>query len=555
MKILNLKIFKKENNELIRDINFFENGVSYIFGNVEEPENLGKTINSLGKTMLLKLLDLVLGSDNNTKKENKNSNEILKKYYIVSKIKNDGIEYEVKRDLENNDVFLDGLKINLKKYIEQFKIKRNLYSKQIILNSKKNILQSYNTNPIDKDYKAYLELLNLSNLIETYEKIISKYNDIDMKNNNNKKIKDKYKINEIEKEKYLKTKLIENLEKKVSEIKENLKELNNIEVSEELLSNFHKYNEEIGILEKNKFYKKMEIDRLNNYLLEINNKMTKNHIQKLYDKVKNEIPELIKVRVDEVEIFYTKTFEDRKKIILSQIQKLDKELTTLEKDIKETNIKLKEIGLIISTNDIYLQTIETYDKYNKELNILREELIKIEKLEDITKEQNEIKKERDELENNLKKEDKIISKYSDFIYDNFTEIYKDEEKWKPYFNISIFPYKPKRKQYINFEFSLGGDNGEGVSKVKSNLFDYLVFKYNHILDFLIQDSSCYNGIDYRQIINMFKILEKIAKEENKQAIICINKYQLGDDEEFIEEIKNNSSIVLSEEDRLFKEKF
>lgn len=41
---------------------------------------------------------------------------------------------------------------------------------------------------------------------------------------------------------------------------------------------------------------------------------------------------------------------------------------------------------------------------------------------------------------------------------------------------------------------------------------------------MIQDSSCYSGIDPRQVFGMLKELEKLAKETKKQIIVSINKY-------------------------------
>ena len=62
MKICNLKIYNK-NNEEIRNIAFKENGISFVFGNIEKPQDKQKTSNSIGKTLLLKLVDYALGAN------------------------------------------------------------------------------------------------------------------------------------------------------------------------------------------------------------------------------------------------------------------------------------------------------------------------------------------------------------------------------------------------------------------------------------------------------------------------------------------------------------
>jgi len=49
---------------------------------------------------------------------------------------------------------------------------------------------------------------------------------------------------------------------------------------------------------------------------------------------------------------------------------------------------------------------------------------------------------------------------------------------------------------------------------------------------------------------MLSQLNKIAEESNKQIIIAINKYQLGDYEIVINMVEKNSVITLSENDNL-----
>lgn len=71
------------------------------------------------------------------------------------------------------------------------------------------------------------------------------------------------------------------------------------------------------------------------------------------------------------------------------------------------------------------------------------------------------------------------------------------------------------------------------------------------MDVLIQDSSCYNRIDPRQVSNMLTEVSNILKNTNKQAIIAINKYQFGESEDVIKLVKNNNSIIFLEKDKLF----
>ena len=102
--------------------------------------------------------------------------------------------------------------------------------------------------------------------------------------------------------------------------------------------------------------------------------------------------------------------------------------------------------------------------------------------------------------------------------------------------------------------SITGDAGEGVNEVKNNIIDYLMFNFNKHLEIFIHDSSCYNGIDPRQVSGLINNLINIAEKNKKQVIVAINKYQVSD-EQTLKDIEDKSCIILSEKDKLLKFNF
>ena len=72
------------------------------------------------------------------------------------------------------------------------------------------------------------------------------------------------------------------------------------------------------------------------------------------------------------------------------------------------------------------------------------------------------------------------------------------------------------------------------------------------MDFFIQDSCCYSGIDIRQVSKTLILLNEIAVSEKKQAIVSINKFQLYEDEEIKKLIKEKEVITLNENNKLLK---
>ena len=57
MKILKVEIYSPD-REKLREVNFNENGLSVIYGDVEKPKKNNEPSNSIGKTILLKVMSV-----------------------------------------------------------------------------------------------------------------------------------------------------------------------------------------------------------------------------------------------------------------------------------------------------------------------------------------------------------------------------------------------------------------------------------------------------------------------------------------------------------------
>ena len=131
-----------------------------------------------------------------------------------------------------------------------------------------------------------------------------------------------------------------------------------------------------------------------------------------------------------------------------------------------------------------------------------------------------------------------------------TKIYGEDRN--PYLNIGPTESKQKYKAMpISIDLSFDGDTGEGLTSAKYLIFDFLIMNYTKYVDFLIEDSSCFESIDRRQIVNLILEGKKISHLTNKQFIISLNKYLLDDNDI----IKDDIVISLSENDTLLNIKF
>ena len=75
--------------------------------------------------------------------------------------------------------------------------------------------------------------------------------------------------------------------------------------------------------------------------------------------------------------------------------------------------------------------------------------------------------------------------------------------------------------------------------------------YTKEVDFLIEDSSCFEAIDRRQIKNILQEGIKISERNDKQLIVSLNKYSLED----VKGIEDYIVLPLNENNTLLNIKF
>ena len=165
MKILQLIIIDDKGIK-IRDIEFYEKGMTMIYGKIVKPQNDKKTSNSIGKTLLFKFISYILGR----KEEKRDYPQEIIGWSLEAKILYNGNVYTINKFLGFNEYIINGEKYSYNKYIEFFKIERGINSKQILLEKRNNIISSINKNPTKDDIKNFLSLLKLNELIDIFVK-------------------------------------------------------------------------------------------------------------------------------------------------------------------------------------------------------------------------------------------------------------------------------------------------------------------------------------------------------------------------------------------------
>ena len=548
MKILSLKIIDNDNNNK-RDIKFNEAGVSFILGNVTKPKDNAKTSNSIGKTLLLKMIDYVYGAN----EDHKIIKKQLNGYQLIATVKYNDNLYVVKRILGNSkNIFINDKRKTLDEYKEFFNLNRQLLNKQIYLTNKTSLI-SYLPKATEEDYLAVLKLLNLDKVCEVISKIYEFQKKISKLSANKKQLLELLNINnnKIGDEIFLNDKEVDELTTNIKKLNDAVAKLNISNENQIAQEKYSKINSELKKLRYDISSLKLEKDNLYNYINDTNDfVMTSDDVVKIYEQTKIELPGMIKRSLSEVNEFYTSIIENRLAQAKKRVIKIEEELNNKKLQEVEYDSELELLANILSTNDAYKNAIEILYAHN---NLLQEKKFKQGQLAQIDL----MSKEESKIETNLAKyfndlnqlNEEIqenIKQYKNFVFDMVKNIY--DEDAKAVFNIVVKKYSTKNRP-ISIDMSITGDSGEGVNEVKNNIIDYLIFNFNKDLDMFIHDSSCYNGIDPRQVSGLIKNLISLCKKNNKQVILAINKYQLSDDN-IIKIIESNACITLSEKDKL-----
>lgn len=442
--------------EIIREIPFVK-GMNFIVDAGKDQEKG----NSVGKTTVLKLIDICLGAKDRKyvyyDEETKQTNEKLKNYIISNKI---NVELMVVESFDDENTSEYILSVDLyprgKRYINGIEMNQNEYWQQLNVIFFSN-LANYPTFRqlinmfvrIDQraDNHKFLKFLHRTN-DATYENIYSylfELQDQEISNNildlrkeiaeKNKEIKNFMSINNF--------KSIDSVNQKVTLLESTIDELNNqlnilvnsrkFKENEEKISEikieYANYNDQIDEL----LFKRMRIaDILTNAKHEINNGIDKDVLKNLYDETLEVMGNLHK-DFDDLVKFNEELVHNKIKYFSSQIKKVNKKIHDLEKDKNRLFEKHKNVIMLIEENKIdeYTSLQSKLAEYNEELGSNKNIRSTYNQLEDhvaeLVGDLEKIENEADVKEDSLSIFNKYFSQYSEETNGEPFMLYKTEK--------------------------------------------------------------------------------------------------------------------------------
>lgn len=538
----------------------FKDGLNIVMGksdDVKENRNK-KTLNGVGKSLIIKLIDFCLGSDKNENWENPLKGWIFCLDYTLG-----NKEHKIKRSVDNpGRIFLDDKELKLKEFREEIKNQLDIANEftyrecinRYLRKGKKAYTNYFTTVPGEKDCNTLTILIYLLGLDYTKcsEKITLKKNLDENRNLLNKAEKDSnfrtlFGSDEIDIDVEL-----ANIDFEIDNLKNDLKE--------------YKFAENFNDVKSKADNASFKLDQLNNkkYLIESNIKFITESISReisvnlksvkeIYEEVNLFWSDALIKSLEEVNSFHYRLLEQRKTALNKDLINQKNELEKIEKSILKTNAELNSCLEFLDTH----QAMDKYIVIVKKIDQLKEKKNNIQQIRTFEKKikQNIEKIKQDMsianlkaevyLDENIKKLDKLNSEFM-FLAKTF---YEDKKS-----ALLIKNNDGENQQRFNIDARITSDGSDGIQEVITFCFDWILLNCNKIKQgFIYHDSLLIADVESRQKEILFDLANQLCIKNNRQYIININSDQiLGFNEKVINLI--NEKTILTLTDKSAKEK-
>jgi len=545
----------------------FKPGINFIYGKKEKSTDSKKSLNNIGKSTFLDLIDFALLSNFNQYNKRLYSayqKGLLKNKSVILEFEINNQAYILKRSFDepnNNIAFgnknsnpalytINDLKRELCDLIFRRENYKGVYSNtwlrklipfylKIHRHKKRNFIDpiKYIENVSETELNQYhLFLMNIDNTLAHKNFIYQ---------SNLKKIKpaiegikkffeEKYELNLSENRDAAIRSRIRRLEKEVAELEKIIEtfELHKKYDIDEKQANI--LTEQIKKLWFLNYNDKKRIEAYQESLNFEDIKIQSRRIGKLYSEFNKLIGEQVKKTLDEAIAFKKELIKSRKEFLQEEIRKLEIEIEKRKELIKKLENERKKIFEYLSNKKAIKDLSEAYFKLSEKKIKLAELKDKIEIYTELKKEENLIEQEIKKIEgeildfvNEIEEKKRKLSEIIEEIYNAIYPEYKDEF---PIFDIVPAPNRESKLEIVLLDttimFGKGKNQGRTLIYDLSILFNSIIQKLKSPR-FLAHD-GIFDGVDKAHFVHLYQFLQKklsefIINDEYFQYIITYNQ--------------------------------
>lgn len=248
-------------------------------------------------------------------------------------------------------------------------------------------------------------------------------------------------------------------------------------------------------------------------------------VESLYEEMGVQLPDSIKKSLTEAKDFHRSIVLNRKNFLSAEITEINQEITCNAEEVDNLTSERAEVMSLLRTHG-------ALDEFVKHQNDLSEKKAKLEALKEkiadiqsMTKKSKELKSKRIALDSRLSRDFEeskgVWEKAIEGFNENSLALYNNPGNL--IINISVNGVV--KENTYSFSVEIPRSNSEGVGRMKIFCYDLMLvdkFSQLNMIDFLVHDTTMYDGVDSRQVAHALEHANSKGQESGFQYICFFN---------------------------------
>lgn len=248
-------------------------------------------------------------------------------------------------------------------------------------------------------------------------------------------------------------------------------------------------------------------------------------VTNLYEEAGLHFGETLKKSLDEAKKFHFDIIQNRKLFLQAEIEEIKNKINSNDKILEQKTLERAELLTILQTHG----ALDEFNILHKGVNEKRSrfEILKskISDIQEMSKKKKEIKVERIEIDSKLQRDFEQSRSQWEKAIDGFNENSNALYNNPGDLIINTSDKGSVKENAYSFDVEIPRSSSEGVGKMKIFCYDLMLvnlFALREKIDFLVHDSTMFDGVDSRQIAHALEHANKKALETGFQYICAFN---------------------------------
>lgn len=564
----------------------FKHGINVIYGEKTETSRQQESLNSIGKSTFIDLINFCLLS--NISPRLKIAKSFLDDYSIVLEIEIDGVGYSIERNTKKSSIIFWGRTNQGKSEYQINDLKRELCDLFFKVNNYKGYysnewfrqLLPFFIKVQQKGKNIYKNAVNYIDGMKTLEAIqyhlfllgidntLAKDNyhlTVELKKRKpvveeiERFVKETYKLQDIQDA----NNTVSKLEREIKRLSENINVFKLGDQYDDIEKQANKLTEKINEYIFRNHQDRRKIDSYKNSF-EQDIKISPSKVERIYKELNEQLGVAIKKTLQEAIDFKNNLIKSRQNFISDEIRKLESDLHQRESEINKLDEERARLFGFLSEKEAIKDLTNAFSLLNKRKEEISQIKSKLQTYNDFHREILDLRENEAKLDKNINnfiiEKQKDIDIFGAIFHTLYNTLYV-EQRDRAIFNIAA---KLKTDAKFDIKIDAPGIYSEGKNRGCILLYDLAVLfqaiqKGRTFPGFLIHD-GIFDGIHKSHFVALMNYLEVESSKKNFQYIFTANKEDIFMKEalncgELIFDLENKAIAIYTPENKLFKRDF